>query len=70
MNLDLFDQITCADVVNHFKTFNYFTEASVVAVEVGSVLTAVTDEKLRTARISSCVRHRQNTAVVVLIVTV
>jgi len=46
VNLDLFDQVTLADIVDHFQSINHFAKASVIAVEVGCVLATVADEKL------------------------
>ena len=43
---DLFDDITCPNGVNHFESFVNLSEASMIAVEMGGIPAAVTDEKL------------------------
>ena len=69
-NSYFFNLASLTNLVEHVQSFYNSTEASVLAVEVLGVFAGKADEKLRTASVTSCVCHRENSAVVVLIATV
>lgn len=47
-NNDALDLVALPDHINHINTVCHFAEHGVFAVEVGGVLAAMADEKLRT----------------------
>ena len=65
---DLFHNVAGPDLVNHFEAFINLTEAGMVAVQMGGILTGMADEKLGSARITAGVCHRKYAAVVELVV--
>ena len=63
---DLFDFVALSDGVDYFKAFCYFAKTGMVSVEVLGVGSAVADKKLGTSRISSSMRHRKHSSVMIL----
>lgn len=59
--------IAGTDGVDHFKTFDYFSKAGMVTVEMGCVAAAVADEKLGTTGVAAGMRHRHYPSVVKLV---
>jgi len=64
---DFGDLVTRANRVDDFESLHNLAEAGVVAVEVRGVLAAVAHEELRTTRIATGVRHREDAAIVTLV---
>lgn len=62
--------ISLPDLIDHIQPFVNFAKDSVLAVEVFGVFPVVANKELGSARISPSVRHREHSAVVVLMVTV
>jgi hypothetical protein len=55
------------DLVDHFNALGYFSKASVHAVEMCRVFTAVANKELGAASVLARVRHRKHSAIVMLI---
>jgi hypothetical protein len=66
-NVNVLNDITLADGINHVKAFHHLAKAGVVTVKMCGVVAAVADKKLRPARIPSGMGHAQHTSVVVLV---
>jgi hypothetical protein len=64
---DFFNFISSTDSVNHIKALNHLAKAGMVTVQVTCIGTAMADEKLRSPGISSCMCHRKDTTIMVLI---
>ena len=64
------NSITLLYRVQHLKSFDNFAEYRVMPIEVLGIIPVVADEKLGTARISSCVCHREHSAIVKLVFTI
>ena len=61
--------IALADGVNHLQSFHHPTEAGMVSIQMGSIVSAVTHKKLGPTCISSGMSHGKNTSVVELVAT-
>lgn len=45
-NDDLFNFVSTFDCIDHIKAFNHFTEASVLAIEMGCIVATVANKEL------------------------
>src|SRR5690606_29788359 len=68
-NFNSYYSVTLTDVVNYVNILYYLSKTSMIAVKMSGVITAMTDEKLRTTGITSCVSHRKHSTVMILIIT-
>lgn len=67
---DLFNLVSGTDVVYDVNSFEHLAKDGVVPVQMLGRLATVANEKLRTSRIPTSVRHGKHTTIVVLTVSV
>ena len=62
--------VSLTDLVDYFEAADYFPETSMIPVEMLSILPVQANEELRPSGVAPGVSHRQNAAVVILVVAV
>lgn len=54
---DRINAVSLTDIINHIDTLNYFPEYSMISIQVSSICSGMTNKKLRSSSVSTCMCH-------------